>query len=273
MLDDFHSRVAHGLSDDVIARRLQADLGGKIEEGLINVFSAPPIDGLGTAGGFKLMVQDRGDTGLEALQTTADNVVDAGRRTPGLQDVFTSFRANTPWLYLDIDRAAAKTMGVSITEVFNTLQVYLGSLYVNDFNRFGRTWQVNVQAMPDFRSQIEDIKQLKIRNDQGNMVPLATMMGVRETTGPVMIMRYNMYPSAAINSRPRPASARGRRSKLAEASRADRFAADRCRPSGPSWLFCSWRPATRRCSCSCWPSCSYSWCWPRSTRAGRCRWR
>jgi multidrug efflux pump subunit AcrB len=202
MLDDFHARVALGLSDSVIASRLQTALGGQIEEGLINVFSAPPIDGLGTAGGFKLMVEDRGDTGLEALQTAADNVVEAGRKTPGLADLFTSFRANTPWLYLDIDREAAKTMGVSITEVFNTLQVYLGSLYVNDFNRFGRTWQVNVQAMSDFRSQIEDIKQIKIRNDAGNMVPLATMMGIRETTGPIMIMRYNMYPSAAVNLAP-----------------------------------------------------------------------
>ncbi len=218
MLDDFHSRVAHGLSDGVIAARLQKALGGQIEEGLINVFSAPPIDGLGTAGGFKLMVEDRGDTGLESLQSAADNVVDAGRKTPGLQDIFTSFRANTPWLYLDIDREAAKTMGVSITEVFNTLQVYLGSLYVNDFNRFGRTWQVNVQAMPDFRSQIEDIKQIKIRNDVGNMVPLATMAGIRETTGPVMIMRYNMYPAAAVNLAPAAGVSSGQAIERAEAS-------------------------------------------------------
>jgi multidrug efflux pump len=218
MLDDFHSRVSQGLSDSVIASRLQIALGGQIEEGLINVFSAPPIDGLGTAGGFKLMVEDRGDSGLEALQTTADNVVEAGRNTPGLADLFTSFRANTPWLYLDIDREAAKTMGVSITEVFNTLQVYLGSLYVNDFNRFGRTWQVNVQAMSDFRSQIEDIKQIKIRNDAGNMVPLATMMGIRETTGPVMIMRYNMYPSAAVNLTPAPGVSSGTAIERAQAS-------------------------------------------------------
>jgi multidrug efflux pump subunit AcrB len=218
MLDDFRSRVAHGLPDTVIATRLQAALTSEIEEGLINVFSAPPIDGLGTAGGFKLMIEDRGDSGLAALQTAADTVVEAGRATPGLQDFFTSFRANTPWLYLDIDREAAKTMGVSIAEVFNTLQVYLGSLYVNDFNRFGRTWQVNVQAMPDFRSQIDDMKQLKIRNDMGNMVPLATMMGVRETTGPVMIMRYNMYPAAAINLAPGPGVSSGQAIELAQAS-------------------------------------------------------
>jgi multidrug efflux pump len=218
MLDDFRSRVAHGLSDTVIGTRLQATLSHEIGEGLINVFSAPPIDGLGTAGGFKLMIEDRGDTGLKALQETADVVVDAGRKTPGLQDVFTSFRANTPWLYLDIDREAAKTMGVSITEVFNTLQVYLGSLYVNDFNRFGRTWQVNVQASADFRSQIEDIKQIKIRNDQGKMVPLATMAGIRETTGPIMVMRYNMYPAAAINLAPAQGISSGQAIDLAQAA-------------------------------------------------------
>ena len=149
-------------------------LQNEIDDGLINVFSAPPIDGLGTAGGFKMVIEDRGDSGMVALQETADKVVAAGKKTHELNELFTSFRANTPWLYLDIDRTAAKTMGVSISEVFNTLQVYLGSLYVNDFNRFGRTWQVNVQASADFRSQIEDLKQLKIRNGQGNMVPLAT---------------------------------------------------------------------------------------------------
>lgn len=202
MLDDFHDRVAKGLSGDVIAARLQSALQDKLDDGLINVFSAPPIDGLGTAGGFKLVVEDRGDSGMAALQSAADAVVDNGRKTKELQDVFTSFRANTPWLYLDIDRAAAKTMGVSIGEVFNTLQVYLGSLYVNDFNRFGRTWQVNVQASADFRSQIEDIKQIKIRNAQGNMVPLATMAGIRDVSGPVLIMRYNMYPAAAVNVTP-----------------------------------------------------------------------
>src|SRR5207253_10073696 len=115
---------------------------------------------------------------LQALQDVADSVVVAGRQVPGLQDLFTSFRANTPWLYLDIDRTQAKTMGVSMSEVFNVLQVYLGSLYVNDFNRFGRTWQVNVQAAADFRKQIEDLKQFKIRTDQGKMVPLGTLMTV-----------------------------------------------------------------------------------------------
>jgi multidrug efflux pump subunit AcrB len=125
-----------------------------------------------------------------------------GEKTPGLQGLYTSFRANTPWLYLDIDRTQVKTRGVMMSEVFNTLQVYLGSLYVNDFNRFGRTWQVNVQAAADYRTQIDDLKQIKVPSFWGRMVPLASLLKVRQVPGPVLIMRYNMYPSAAINGTP-----------------------------------------------------------------------
>jgi multidrug efflux pump subunit AcrB len=202
MLDDFHRRTAPDLAGDAIAAHLQASLQEKVSDGLVNVFEAPPLEGLGTAGGFKIMVEDRGDMGLEALQSVADKAVSEGDTTPGLRGLYTSFRANTPWLYLDINRTQAKMMGVSMNEVFNTLQVYLGSLYVNDFNRFGRTWQVNVQASPDFRKQIEDLKQLKIRNDQGKMVPFGTLARVKDISGPVMVMRYNMYPAAAINGNP-----------------------------------------------------------------------
>src|SRR5262249_27824204 len=156
--DDFRSRNKPELSGDAIAARLQDALGNQIKDGIVTIFGAPPLEGLGTAGGFKIVVEDRGDIGLGALQSVADDIVHSGSRTPGLQGLYTSFRANTPWLYLNIDRTQAKTMGVSMNELFNVLQVYLGSLYVNDFNRFGRTWQVNVQASPDFRRQIEDLK-------------------------------------------------------------------------------------------------------------------
>jgi multidrug efflux pump subunit AcrB len=202
MLDDFHARAAADLSADAIAQKLQVSLSREIEEGLINVFSAPPLDGLGTAGGFKLVIEDRGDTGLASLQGVADDIVQSGKATTGFQDLFTSFRANTPWLYLNIDRIQSKTMMVSVGELFNTLQVYLGSLYVNDFNRFGRTWQVNVQAAADYRKQIEDIKMLRIRSDSAKMVPLGSIATVEERNGPVLLMRYNMYPAAAINITP-----------------------------------------------------------------------
>jgi multidrug efflux pump subunit AcrB len=209
MLDDFPKRADRALSGDAIAAHLQAVLQNKIQDGVINVFGAPPLEGLGTAGGFKMVVEDRRDTGLKALQDMADKVVAKGSQTEGLRDLFTSFRANTPWLYLNINRDQAKTMKVSMGEVFNTLQVYLGSLYVNDFNRFGRTWQVNVQAQAEFRKDIEDLKQIRIRSDAGKMVPLGTLSTVEDRDGPVLLMRYNMYPASTINITPAPGVSSG----------------------------------------------------------------
>ncbi len=202
MLKDFHERLSDDLTADAIAARLQSALQSEISDAQINVFGAPPIDGLGTAGGFKIIIEDRGDSGLDSLQNVAEQRIEMGGQTPGLQGLYTSFRANTPWLYLDIDRTQVKTRGVMMSEVFNTLQVYLGSLYVNDFNRFGRTWQVNVQAASGYRSQIDDLKQIKVPSFYGKMVPLASLLKVRQEPGPVLIMRYNMYPSAAINGSP-----------------------------------------------------------------------
>ena len=209
MLDEFHHRHAPELGGDAIATQLQQLFQTQVADGLVNVFNAPPLDGLGTAGGFKIMIEDRGDSGLDSLQTVADKIVAAGAQQSELRDIFTSFRAKTPWLFLDIDRTAARVMGVSMGELFNTLQVYLGSLYVNDFNLFGRTWQVNVQADEKHRREIEDLRQLKIRNENGRMTPLASFATVREVSGPSMIGRYNMYPAAAINGNPAPGVSSG----------------------------------------------------------------
>jgi len=216
MLDDFSHRESHELSGDAIAAKLQTTLQDEIQDGLINIFGAPPIEGLGTAGGFKMVIEDRGDSGLDALQSVADRVVGTANTTPGLEGLFTSFRANTPWLFIDIDRNKVETMGISTSEVFNTLQVYLGSLYVNDFNKFGRTWQVNVQGDSNYRKQIADLKQLKIRNRTGGMAPLGSMAEIRDVSGPVLIMRYNMYPSAAINGNSAPGVSSGDAIKLME---------------------------------------------------------
>jgi multidrug efflux pump len=202
MLDEFHHRAQHGLSGPAIAAELQSKLQEEITDGLVNVFDAPPVDGLGTAGGFKIVIQDRGDLGPNEIEAVADRIVEESK-TPAnsriLQGLFTSFRANTPWLYLDIDRDKAKLAGVSISELFNTLQVYLGSLYVNDFNRFGRTWQVNVQGDANFRKQINDLTGLRVRNSRGGMVPLGSVAKIRDVSGPVMLIRYNLYPSATVN--------------------------------------------------------------------------
>jgi multidrug efflux pump len=217
MLDDFAKRTDHERSGDAIAVRLQTVLQDRIRDGVINVFGAPPLEGLGTAGGFKIVVEDRGDTGLKSLQNVADDIVAAGGKTEGLRDLFTSFRADTPWLYLNIDRTQAKTMRVSMGEVFSTLQSFLGGYYVNDFNRFGRTWQVNVQAAGDYRKTIDTLHQLPIRSDTGRMVPFGTMAQVEERSGPVLLMRYNMYPSAAINVTPAPGVSSGQAiDKMAE---------------------------------------------------------
>src|SRR5262249_43972333 len=209
MLDDFHLRTSPSLSSHAIAMQLEAALQEEVPDGLINAFEAPPLEGLGTAGGFKIIIEDRADTGSATLQDVAHSAVEAGNNTAGLEGLFTSYRANTPWLDLRIDRTKAKTKGVSMTEVFNTLQIYFGSLYVNDFNLFARTWQVNIQAGADYRKQIEDLQLLKVRNDQNRMVPLGTLTEVREINGPAMLMRYNMYPSAALNGNPSPGVSSG----------------------------------------------------------------
>jgi multidrug efflux pump subunit AcrB len=210
MLRDFHERAKMGnLSADEIAKALQDKLRDQVDEGTINVFGAPPVDGLGTSGGFKLMVEDRANLGAKALQDVPEKMVENAKKADELEGLFTSYRAKTPWIHLDIDRAQARSMGVSTGEIFTTLQVSLGSLYVNDFNKFGRTWQVNVQAHENFRKQIDDLKQLQIRNDQGRMVPFSSIASFKEVYGPSTITRYNLYPASAVNGNSAPGYSSG----------------------------------------------------------------
>ncbi len=176
---------------------------------VVSAFGAPPIDGLGTTGGFKLIVEDRGNLGLDQLQRFSEKIVARGSDTDGLTDLFNSSGANTPWLYLDIDRTKCMFHGVQVSDIFNTLQVYLGSYYVNNFNEYGRTWQVNIQADPKFRYDVSAIRQLQVRNSLGEMVRLGTLLDVRDTSGPVMIMRYNMYSAAAVNADAAPGTSSG----------------------------------------------------------------
>ncbi len=209
MLKPFEERLGPELSGEAITARLQAELQEGAGEGLVQVFGAPPVEGLGTAGGFKIVIEDRGDSGPDLLQAAADRVVEAGRDDDQLDGLYTSFRARTPWLYIRINRSMAKKGGVSIAEIFNTLQVDVGSLYVNDFNKFGRTWKVTAQASDEYRRQVKDLNHLRIRNDKGRQVPFATMAEVEERHGPVMIVRYNMYPAAIITGGPRPGVSSG----------------------------------------------------------------
>jgi multidrug efflux pump subunit AcrB len=202
MLDDFDRR--RGLSADSIAAAIQDRCKREVSEAIVTTFGAPPVDGLGTTGGFTTIVESRGNTDLDRLERVADRIVQQGNETAGLQGLFTSTGANTPWLYLEIDRTKCRALGVQISDIFNTLQVYLGSYFVNNFNEFGRTWQVNVQADPKFRASASDILQLQVKNAQGQMVRMGTIMDVRDSSGPVVVMRYNMYSAAAITGNPAP---------------------------------------------------------------------
>ncbi|HEY1066221.1 MAG TPA: efflux RND transporter permease subunit, partial [Pirellulales bacterium] len=198
-LKPFHDRRDPSLTSDAIAAVLRKRFQQEIPEAKIAVFGAPAVDGLGAAGGFKLMVQAIGDVNYAALQAQADKLVADGNKQPGLVGLVNNFRARTPQLFVEVDRAKAKTMGVPLTEVFDALQAYLGSYYVNDFNRFGRTWQVNVQADAPFRMDADSVRQLKVRNDDGDMVPLGAVAEVQNSSGPIQIVRYNMFPAAPIN--------------------------------------------------------------------------
>ena len=208
-LKDFAERRGPALSAEMIAAEIRDRCRREERGAVVSVFGAPPIDGLGTTGGFKLIIEDRGNLGLDELQRVSDLIVNQGNKTPGLQGLFNSSRANTPWLYLDIDRTKCMALGVQVSDVFNTLQIYLGSFYVNNFNEFGRTWQVNVQGDQNYRDQVPDILQLQVRNNQGQMIRLGALMDVRDVSGPVMAMRYNMYSAAAVTGNTAPGISSG----------------------------------------------------------------
>jgi multidrug efflux pump subunit AcrB len=197
ILAPFEDRVRDQIPASLVTAKLREQFR-HVQEAIVVTFGAPPVDGLGNTGGFKLQVQDRADAGSDALQGAVETMIRAGSAQPELVGLFSSFRAAQPQLYLDVDRAKAKALGVSLDDVFSTLQIYLGSAYVNDFTRFGRNWQVNVQADAGFRVDPGDVGQLKVRNRDGAMVPLATLVKVRDTTGPAIVNRYNMFPSAEI---------------------------------------------------------------------------
>jgi HAE1 family hydrophobic/amphiphilic exporter-1 len=196
-LAPFQDRVAQGLSAD----RIMADMRNRlavIEDAFIITISPPPVRGIGTAGGFKMMVQDKRGRGLPALEAATQEIVTAANQVPGLVGVFSLFNTRTPKVYADIDRVRAEMLGVTANRVFETLQVYLGSSYVNDFNYLGRTYRVTAQADAPFRDEIRDIVNLKTRNNKGQMVPIGSVAQFRDITGPYRVPRYNLYSAAEI---------------------------------------------------------------------------
>jgi multidrug efflux pump len=197
-LKPFDERTEHGLTAPEIIQNLRRRLNS-IQEARLSVFPPPPVRGLGTAGGFKVEVQDRSGAGLGALQSATEALVAAGNQQPGLVGLFTPFSANTPQIYADVDRTKAKMLNVPLTNLFDTLQVYLGSAYVNDFNLLGRTYRVTAQAEGTYRNDPEEITKLKTRSATGAMIPLGSLVEIHRTTGPDRVLRYNMFPAAEIN--------------------------------------------------------------------------
>jgi multidrug efflux pump len=216
ILSPFEERVGEGRGAPTVLAELRSKFRA-IQEAQVVAFGAPPVDGLGNTGGFKLYVQDRGDLGYESLQENVATLVQAGNAQPGLVGLFSSFRATQPQLYVDIDRSKAKALRVPLNDVFETLQVYLGSVYANDFTRFGRNWQVNLQADSAFRVRPQDIGRLRVRNASGDMVPLDTLVKVSDTTGPAIVNRYNMFPAAEVSGGTAPGVGSGQAIGMMEA--------------------------------------------------------
>ncbi|TRY32033.1 efflux RND transporter permease subunit [Aliiglaciecola sp. M165] len=200
-LKDFDERTTDELSADAIAGQLGQQFGA-IQDAFIAIFPPPPVQGLGTIGGFRLQIQDKANLGYDALYGVTQEVLQKAWATPELTGIFSSYQVNVPQLDVEIDRDKAKAQGVAINDIFSTMQVYLGSLYVNDFNQFGRTYQVNVQAIDSFRQEPEQIAQLKVRNANGDMIPLGSFVNVEYVAGPDRVMHYNGFKTAEINGAP-----------------------------------------------------------------------
>jgi len=207
-LKPFEERRTPELSGNAIAMQLNQKFAG-IGEAFIAMFPPPPVQGLGTIGGFKFQIQDRAGLGYGALDEATKAFLAKAATAPELLGLFSSYQVNVPQLYTDIDRTKARQLGVKVTDVFETMQIYLGSLYVNDFNKFGRTYSVRVQADAPYRARAEDIGRLKVRSANGTMIPLSAVLNVRWSAGPERAMRYNGFLSADVNGNVAPGYSTG----------------------------------------------------------------
>jgi multidrug efflux pump len=209
ILDGFDKRRHPDLYADRIMAGLRKRYEQEVPEAQVNVFGAPAVSGLGRAGGFRIMIEDRGDVGPKTLQQQTDGFIAAANRRPEVVGLFTVYKTDSPRVFLEEDPAACMSHGVDPNEVHAHLQATMGSRYVNDFNLYGRTWQVNVQSDDRFRNQVEDISRLKVRNRRGEMVPLGAVVRTVPDSSPLVITRYNMYPAAAINGNITPGTSTG----------------------------------------------------------------
>lgn len=213
--ESWKDRLAKGLTQDDILRDLRERLG-EIQEAQVLVFPPPAIRGLGFRSGFQMQVEDRQGVGLESLRLVADEIIEAGEAQSRLAALTTTFRPGVPQLEVDIDRVKVKSMGIALDSVFAALQSYLGTTYVNDFNKFGRIYQVRIQADERFRAEASDIRHLEVRGESGRMVPLGTLATIRRSFGPQVVNRYNLYPTATITGEPAPGVSSGEALALME---------------------------------------------------------
>jgi HAE1 family hydrophobic/amphiphilic exporter-1 len=208
VLAPYEDRVSKGLSAGRILGDVTQRLGA-VEEGFIITVPPPPVRGIGNAGGFKMMIQDRGGQGLKALEEAATQIMIAGNQTAGLAGVFTLFNTKTPKLFAEIDRVRAQMFHVPAERVFQTLEVYLGSTFINDFNFLNRTFRVTAQAMGEFRQSAASIANFKTRNNLGEMVPIGAVAKIKDISGPYRVARYNLYPAAEIQGNVAPGTSTG----------------------------------------------------------------
>ncbi len=273
VLAPFEERRKPELRDTAIMNSLSTACAEQVPEAQFTVLGASAIPGLGAAGGFKFIVEDRGGLGLVALQEQTENLIQKLKKVPGLSRVTTQFRSQMPQLFLDIDRDKAATLGVPLDDVNQTLDIFMGSSYVNSFNDFGRHWQVTLQAEGAIATGVEDINLFQVRNTSGRMVLLGTLVHPREIAGPIAVPRYNLYAAASVSGNIETGTSTGEAIQTI-----DRIASET--------LPLSMKPGLDRAACSCrsgWatrrftsfssPSFACSWPCRRCTRAGRCRWR
>ncbi len=214
-LKPFEERKTPELSGGAIAMQLNQEFG-VIQDAFIAMFPPPPVQGLGTTGGFKLQLEDKNGLGYQALDEATKAFLAKAYQAPELAGLYSSYQINVPQLYADLDRVKARQLGVAVTDVFETLQIYLGSLYVNDFNAFGRTYSVRVQADANYRSHADDIGKLKVRSQSGEMIPLSALLKVEQTVGAERAIRYNGFLSADINGGPAPGFSSGQAQEAIE---------------------------------------------------------
>jgi hydrophobe/amphiphile efflux-1 (HAE1) family protein len=209
VLEPFEKRVPLRITSTSIANDLRTRLNREIQEAVSLVFVPPPVRGVGATGGFSMRLQDRAGLGSVELARAAQTLIQEANRTPGIQNTFTTFQTGTPQVFVDVDRVKAQMLRVPVNNIFEAMRIYMGSAYVNDFNMFGRTYRVTAQADGPFRLDPENVARIRVRNLDGQMVPLGSLVTFRETAGPDRVPRYNLFPTAEISGTGRPGVSSG----------------------------------------------------------------